>query len=382
MNIIYLTSAIEEKDFESYLTHWKTSPNPSNQNFHNKLIRALSLTNKIHVVSARPFSRKLCDLEYLEKEEKTIDNIIYSYLRINRRLASRLVSEYSQIKKIIKRYSPSDTVIFVDTINPALVYFANKIAKKKKMKVIGIVTDSPSNITGTGKSFTKLLLSTASNFNGYLALTEQLNDLYNKNSAPFEIINGVVEKNTTKVKKPEREYIFFGGALLERYGVYDLIKAFKKLKRKDIDLIICGHHENKDRLNEEIKDCTNIKFLGCLPLNKVLTFEKNALININPRPFSEDLDRFSIPSKTLEYLTSGRITISGRNTILKEMFENDIIWIKKNDSDSIYQAIKEALDLNSENRQEIAKNAEKKALEIYGFDAVSNKINNLIKKVL
>ena len=72
---------------------------------------------------------------------------------------------------------------------------------------------------------------------------------------------------------------FFGGALMERYGIYELIKAFNELcnNYKDIDLYICGHHADNKKLQDIIDKNNRIKYLGILGYDDVLKFEQNSI---------------------------------------------------------------------------------------------------------
>ena len=67
------------------------------------------------------------------------------------------------------------------------------IKKNYNLKVIGICTDSPSNISGTTKIYTNKILDYSRNFDGFLALTNELGDLFNKKSKPQLIFEGIVE---------------------------------------------------------------------------------------------------------------------------------------------------------------------------------------------
>ena len=84
MKVIYVTTSIEENDYVSFTQQWNISLNPSNQNFHNKIIRALNIENIVEVFSIRPFSKKNCLLKRLPAEEKVVGNIHYHYLKILR----------------------------------------------------------------------------------------------------------------------------------------------------------------------------------------------------------------------------------------------------------------------------------------------------------
>ncbi len=370
---------MDKNDYKDYVTCWSRFPNPSNQNFHNKLIRSLSLTNEVLVLSIRPFSKKLCNVKQLNREIKVVDNITWNYIAIKGNKFLRYAKVSSEIKAFLKNNNLKDYIILSDTINPLCIKSATYISKKKNIPLIGICTDSPSNIAGTSRSYTMYLIKKSNKCNGYIALTEELKELFNENEKPSLIIEGVIENKevdeTMNIKKP---YIFFGGALLERYGVYSLIEAYKQLNNNDIDLYIAGHSGNFDKIKNVIKDNNNIHFLGTIDVDEVLKYEKGALININPRPYSEDLDRFSIPSKTIEYLLSENLTISVRNTKLQQYFMDEIIWAKSSEVKDLKEAIEKALKMSEEERKTLSKKAKEKALNLYSLNKVNLKISKFL----
>ena len=60
MRVIYLTTAIKKDDFAKFSKMWRIALNPSNQNYHNKMIRSLAMSNKVDVISMRPYSISNC----------------------------------------------------------------------------------------------------------------------------------------------------------------------------------------------------------------------------------------------------------------------------------------------------------------------------------
>ena len=157
-----------------------------------------------------------------------------------------------------------------------------------------------------------------------------------------------------------------------------MINAFKAIDNKDISLIICGHHADEKRIQSSIEDDPRIKYLGTLPVKEVLSFEKNALANINPRPFTQDLDRLSIPSKTLEYLASGALTISVRNTELEKTFKDQAIWAKSGSEEDLKNAIIEAIEMKEEDRKKIAEIAKNTAISHYSLEKVSEIVSEFL----
>ena len=379
MKIIYFTTSQDEKDYRSFMNIWKIPLNSSNQNFHNKFIRALSINNTIDVISVRPFSRSKTKQRKLPFETKEDGNITWHYLKRSGDRIIRTISVVPQAKKILKKIDTKDSIIITDTINPTVVRAVEKINKKYQLPVLGVCTDSPSNISGTRKSYTLYLLSKTNNFDGYICLTEGLKTLFNPDNKPSYIFEGLVEDR--KFEKPNEKvkpYFFFGGALMERYGIYNLIEAFKELNNQNIDLYICGHHGDKARIKDAIKGQNNIKFLGLLPMNKVLEYETNSIGCINPRPFSEDLDRFSIPSKTLEYMSMGRPVISVRNTILMEKFPEGVIWAQSSSKDDLVKSMEQVLSLTEIERENMGEETKNRVLKLYSLQSVGEGIQNFL----
>ena len=199
----------------------------------------------------------------------------------------------------------------------------------------------------------------------------------NQNNKQHLTIEGIVESESIQVNPDvEGKYFFFGGALLPRYGVYNLIEAFKKIDAKDVSLLICGHHGNNLQIEEAIGDDMRIKYMGTLPVKEVLVLESKAIANINPRPFTQDLDRLSIPSKTLEYLASGSLTISVKNTELEKLFKDSAIWAKSGDASDLKSAIEAALKMSEEERKNIANKAKNIAISHYSTEKISELVTD------
>lgn len=381
MRIIYFTTAQDEKDYRSFLNAWKIPLNSSNQNFHNKLIRSLAIYSKVDVISIRPFSQSKTRISGLKAETKEDGNITWHYLKRFGGKIWRSLTIVPQIRKILSKLDLDDAIFLTDTINTSIVRAISKIGKDYHRPIVGICTDSPSNISGTRRSYTVYLLSHCDNFDGYLSLTDGLNDLYNQNHKPGYIFEGLVEdRQYEKYGENKKPYFFFGGALMKKYGIYDLIHAFKQLDNQDIELFICGHHGDKTKLKEEIGDAQNIKFLGLLPVNKVMEYESNAIACINPRPFSEDLDRYSIPSKTLEYMSMGRPVISVRNTKLMEKFPDEVIWVQSSEPENLVKGMKKVLDMTEVERENLGEKIKNRVLKLYSLENVGESITSFLKQ--
>ena len=383
MKIIYITTSLEENDYIEFDKLWTVSLNPAKQNFHNKLIRAFGLKNPVDVISIRPFSRAKCEIKVLKAETKTVGNITYHYLKINRNKLFRLTHIKKQVKALIEELKTEDSIVVTDTLNPKCVSVTNFIQRKFHLPAIGVCTDSPSSIKGTDKSYTLYLLSYCYKFDGFITLTEGLNLLFNQNNKSHITFEGIVESKDTQLDTTvEGKYFFYAGGLLPKFGIFNLIEAFKNIKNPEISLVFCGHHGNEEQIAKAINGDMRIKYLGTLPVKEVLALEKNALANINPRPFTQDSDRLSIPSKVLEYLSSGALTISVKSTELEKTFKDCALWVKTGSPKELEAALNNAISMSEEERNAIAKQAKDIALPKYSLEAISELVTDFASSFL
>lgn len=381
MRILYITTSLDKDDFVSFDKQWSISLNTSNQVFHNKMIRSFAINHPVDVISIRPFNRKSCQLRKLTSYSKQVGNIHYHYLAIPRWKTLQMSSIKKQVQEIVDVIK-DDYIVVCDTINPKCLLIGTFIKDKYHKKVIGICTDSPKNITGVDNRYIKTILDNSQKLDGYISLTEGLNSLFNKDNKKNIVIGGIIEDETTATQSVSGQYFFFGGALLPRYGVYHLINAFKRIDNKDLSLLICGHHGDEEQLKQSIDDDNRIKYLGSIPVDEVLSLEQHSLANINPRPFSKELDIYSIPSKTLEYLASDSLTISMRNSELEKHFKDEIIWSNSDDEDGLYRAMIETIDMPKEKREKMIKTAKNTANSLYSIKNIAKLLDKLLSDIL
>lgn len=375
--VFYFTNATSQSLFKDYLKNWKVSPNLSNQNFHNKLIRAISNYNKVEVISIRPINKNFA-YKKLPQLVENEPNISWRYIKVSTNRFSKVLFLNKRINKATSQINKDDIVI-VDTLNLSLLKSAIKFANKVKARVFGVATDNPNNISFTSTYYKNKLIKLGRSLDGYIVLTEAINDLYNINKKSYILIDGVSEEYESSDSPIVKDkYIYFGGSLMKEYGVFNLIEAYKELDLKDIKLVLCGHHVNINELNNIIKDNKNIVYLGPVSYEDNLNLIKHALFSVNPRPSNKMIDEYSIPSKTLECLSLGVLNITVSNKLLKKHYEDSIIWAKSANCDDLKEAIKEALSLSKEKREKLIKNGKEKVMDRTSLEVIGKKIHDLI----
>lgn len=377
--VIYFTNAVDQEYFKDYLSNWKVSPNLSNQNFHYKLINAISTKYDVEVISVRAINSNYSESK-LPESKSIKGNIKWIYPRVSVNKLYKALLLKSQINRSLE-LDDDDYVIFVDTLNYSLVKAAYSLHKKKGYKIIGVCTDNPYNISFTSSLYINNLMKYATKLDGYVVLTKGINEIYNKANKPFIQIDGVNEDREIEpadlIKKP---YIYFGGSLMEEYGVYNLIEAFKELNLKDVYLVICGHHVQKEKLEQAISGNDSIKYLGPVDYEQNLSLERSALMSVNPRPINPKIDDYSIPSKTLECLAAKCLCITVENKLLKENYEDVIIWANSSNVEDLKTAINKAFNLSKEAKSKMIEDGYKKVMSRTSQKVIGEDIEQFLSK--
>lgn len=378
MKIIYLTNAMLAKDFEKLIKYSKSMPNPSNQNFHSRFVSSLSTAFKVKVISQRPANHQNISLPSLDYAVS--DNYYYPGFKTTKII--RNIELYNNSKQIVANLKVSkDDFVFVDLLNQNLTKLAKHIKKHYKTNVIGILTDNPSNLTGVKKDYVKAVLKDAQICDGFVCLTPKLNELINTDNKPFTLVPGVVSNDEVELDEkfmPLKPYIFFAGALYERYGIRNLVEAVINEKR-DYKLVIAGHGPMSSQLAFLSQNHPRLIFLGAVKPLRTLAFAKNALINVNPRLYDQKLEDYSVPSKVIEYASTGVPLLSTRSNYLEKVYKNSVFWTNE-DASSLRNAIDTILDNYQEAVDRAITAREISEIE-FGNTALTNKIKELIEKL-
>ena len=381
MKIAYFTSAQNAKDFDRYQKTWTLPLNTSSQVFNNRLIRSLALTNEVKVFSSRPFRKKDSIKPNYPEMTREEQNITWKYLPIE---SSKIITFFKQRFVVLSKRNREQKadIAIADCMNIQSLALGFAYARKCKIPLVGVLDDNPISISDITPFKAKLVSSLAKRCNAYICLTESLNELFNTKNRPHILIDGVTEDVFREVNvdlKRYKKYFFFSGALSERYGIYNLIEAFKELNRKDVSLVICGYHK-EDRLDEMVQGTNNIYYIGTLPSQVCLAYESNSIANVNPKMYEPELDKYSVPSKTIEYLSATSLTISTYISSLYSDFKYDALWVK--DDYSLKDALNDALNMKPQQRQEMIVNANITANSKYSLKANNRKIEKFLNTLI
>ena len=378
MNIIVFTSAMVESEFAKYQTEAVIKPNPSNQNFYSKLIKALSFKNNVAVVSHRPFRKDMFDEDTLERKQTSNGQVKYYYTHIECTRSYKLFDEVEELvfcaEKALDNFRGLPFIIVVDTLRVNLIKAAIKFSRKYNARIVGMLTDNPANLSNVRPSYVRNVYKNATRLDGFLSLSNGLLRAFKVSDKPNYIFEGLVDEEIPMKKQPIGNYYFFGGALYERYGVKRLINAFIESDVPE-KLVIAGTGPLREYIFQNTEKNSRILYLSQLPKDKVYGLEQNAIANINPRPANKKLDEESVPSKLLEYLASGAPTISTKHPRLYDFFKDDVFWIEDDSHNGIKNALNEFAATNIAELKKKATSARVKVYEAYGVKNQGERIS-------
>ena len=383
MNILIFSSAMREYDFALYQDEAKIKPNPSNQNFYYKLIKALAINNTVSVVSHRPLVKGMFNRGYLESDTRMDGNIKFYYTNNRCEKSFKLFKEKQSIEKTAKQaiedFMSDDFIIITDTLRLNLLRAAKKIAKTYDVKIVGMLTDNPFNLSSGSNFIKKYLVKQGSELDGYLSIANGLVDVYNKD-LPHYIFEGLVSEENEGKKDPIFNYFYFGGSLYERYGVKTLVDAFHNSNIR-AKLVLAGSGPLDKYIEQLADEDYRILYLNQLNKEKNIAYMRNSIANINPRPLDAKMDNESVPSKLLEYLSIGTPVISTKFPRLYSTFKDDVHWIDGNTVDAMKIALESYEIPKQEEYLKKAATARRKVFEFYGLNVQADSISHFLAEI-
>lgn len=356
VKIVIISSLIEENIYEEYQR--KTGRFNPGQKFYQMLYTGLIKNN----ISVECYS--IVDRSKQEFIDQYTNNTRFHYYvyrsKIERKtLAKKLANDLASIA------NNKDTYIIADgeaywTLRAAL--YCKKISK---CHVCEMITDFPHHVYSYSKErysdfFIKKIFRYANAYykllamkqaDSFILLTEGMRDYIGKKK-PSIIVEGFVEPSGFMDKKEENLLenrfveIAYLGSLNEQSGILNFISAFSQIENDNVILKIYGDGRAREDIIAWEKKDKRIKYCGVVSLSEVRIVERQVDILINPRPSSEKFNRYSFPSKTLEYMSSGTAFCSTHLECIPKEYDNYIFWIDDTSISATKKSIEHILSLS------------------------------------
>jgi glycosyltransferase involved in cell wall biosynthesis len=231
-------------------------------------------------------------------------------------LISKCLNLYSALLKNEVSTNPYLVVYSVHT--PYLLAAVRYKKKFPQTKICLIVCDLPQFMSSNKNRIYTLLKKIDSiiinklvkHVDSFVFFTDLMVSQFNIAEKPWIRIEGIYDSKIPLVNEiietSDSNIVLYTGTLDSRYGILNLLDAFMSIKDPNFVLWICGDGNMKNTILEfSVKD-SRIKYLGQLAHNEILSIQQKATVLVNPRPSEGEFTKYSFPSKTMEYLASGK----------------------------------------------------------------------------
>ena len=281
-------------------------------------------------------------------------------------------SRARRTKKILKKtVSAGDEIVIYSAYMP----FLKAIYKLPKgIKVTVIVTDLP-EFYDLGKvsklrSFlrnmqNRMIYKYMQRVDRFVVLTEQMCEPLKVGNRPWIRMEGICNAVQTDSARPEAstKAILYSGTLYYQYGIKNLLDAFSKITVEGAELWICGGGEAEKEIRELEKKDSRVKFFGFCSQEKVAELRSKAAVLVNPRTNEGEYTKYSFPSKTMEYMASGKPVVMYKLDGVPAEYDEHLFYADATNAvDGLQAAIEAVLD-NYESAKTKAEKAQKFVLE-------------------
>lgn len=359
MHVIYIASVFDDECLNKRFDGKPVLPYAANK--YNTLLFEGIVKNHIdtEVLSVVPISRSFYKKNFFKGYTVKKSGLKVRYLsQVNLPVVKNIFNIFGGFFKTL--FAPRDSVIVYDVLVVSASIGASLAAKLRGFKKLGIVTDLPKFQPISKSSFMKKinekLISVS---DGYVFLTEQMNDEINTAKKPYIVMEGHANDDMKKRRHVPfdagTKSVVYAGAIEKIYGIEMLCKAFLDIALPGEALHIYGKGDYSEELCILAKENDNIVYHGNRPNDEIVEAELNATLLVNPRPTDGEYTKYSFPSKTLEYMASGSPVLSSRLEGIPKEYENYIFFFDENKQESLAKKIREILDLSPE---ELAKKGE------------------------
>lgn len=349
MKILYLACMYDTETYKE-IFKLKTKPMQASGKYHMLMCEGL-VQNKadVETIAILPINRKNNHSIIFRGFLKTSGNVKYDYLSVvNIKFIKQIVLFAECFIKVMK--SKAECLVF-DYLNIYASRGALLAAGLKGIKTLAVVTDMPEFVFKKS-SYIKKCYKILSKTNSFVLLTKEMANRKEIENKPYIVLEGHANyqmSNECKNYGGAVRTVLYAGSLDEKYGITELCEAFANISRENEELHIYGDGPCRDDIIRYDKKIKNIRYFGNVPNNEVVQAELHATLLINPRSPEGEFTKYSFPSKTMEYMSTGTPVLMYRLPGMPEEYGDYLFFINNaNPVREIGSAIRRVFDNFSE----------------------------------
>lgn len=388
MDIIYGYSNCTDKKYNEIFADKSIAVLQPDQKYHGLLIKGLAESGaNVYCYSGLPINRSVTKKLFIHEQDEREGNARFHYYRTVNLPVLRQAMIMLGGKKAVKKHKRGQdkTVVICDCLNRSNTMGMLKGARKRKFPVIMIVTDIP-DFQFEQKAAAKCnkLLEKA---DGYIFLTEQMNERLNKHGKPYIVLEGhsdaslpAVERTETYERKEGKKVILYAGSICKLYGIQNLVEGFLKANIENAELHIYGDGDYREELETVAQNHPSVRYMGVRQNAEIVSAEQRAALLVNPRPSAPEYTKYSFPSKNMEYMVSGTPVLTTKLPGMPREYYPFVYLLEDETPTGISEKLQEICATPLEEREQIGDNAREFVLNNKTNVAQAKKIVKFIEE--
>lgn len=385
MKIIFCSSVYNMDDYDEIARRSTVHASLADHNLNSNVILGLeectkesvTLVNNVPISNYPKFDKIFFTRQNWKHNEGAADiNCGFINLPIIKHI-SRAFTTFRELKKKIKAAKDEPIVVMSYDLHIG-ISLAIRFAKKrfKHITTCAFLPDIPTAVvaasnsgavTPVGKMKAAIKESFIRQFDSYVFITKYMSEVPVVANKPYAVVEGIFNNHRPPLaqKTTAQKVVFYSGQLNPAYGMENLLQAFEQIYEQDktYELWICGGGGLAERISQLSKTCAGVKFFGYVSGEKVRELQAEASVLVNPRQNIGDLTKYSFPSKTMEYLASGRPVVGYKLDGIPTEYDQHIQYVPDNSVEALRDKIMELCELSQEQRDEIGQRARTFILE-------------------
>lgn len=297
------------------------------------------------ICGKRKFSHNECD----EENDYYVGTIPFPGIQ----LLSELLKVIWTIWRLTKESAGKPDIIIYALHSPFLL--AVVLLKRRFNCSCVVVPDLPefmsqqsSFVKKLGKRIDRIVINIClKRLDSYVLLSPFMRDKLPIKDKQWTLMEGIFDTSYIPqgVEKCGERVVLYCGNLSRKYGVIDLLTAFRMISKSNYSLWVCGRGDAEPEIVQAAKEDERILFKGVVSHDEVLKLQQQATVLINPRGSSGEYTKYSFPSKTMEYLASGTPTIMCHLPAIPKEYDEYIFYIEDENVLGIKAKIEEVCEM-------------------------------------
>lgn len=351
MHIVYAVTGCSDKTYRQLFENQKKKPAYQSQKYHRLMIEGLAAHCRVDVVANPPVNRAVLQKNVVHLPPETEGGANYQYISAYRNPVRKLMHVFFGTFYRTFRLADRDCAVVVDCLNRTAALAAMLAARLRRRPCVGIVTDLP-DMFQCGRFSKNCANFVIRRCTHHVLLTEAMHRYLSEKlgvSKPYVVLEGHADIRMENLKpglekKTHPRVCLYAGLINREYGIADLVEGFRQADISDAQLHIYGSGDYEKELREIAAQDPRVKYGGVILSSEVVAREQEATLLVNPRPTNVEFVKYSFPSKTMEYMSSGTPVLTTLLPGMPEDYYPYVSFIQEETPEGIADALGRVLE--------------------------------------